>query len=587
MDSDGCALRFGILGTLEASVRGEAVDLGPVKQRTVLGLLLCRVNQVVPVAVLRDTLWPDEAPSSARKNLQGYVSTLRRILRVGPAGTGPLRHQPPGYLLRLRPEQLDALSFLELAQAGVAAARGGDTAAAAGMLGRAIGMWRGPVLCDLLDAPAVADDRERLHERYLTTFETWMEARLALGEHRELGGPIDDMVRRHPFRERLRHAQMLTLYRCGRQTEALAQYDALRQVLARELGLPPSPVLTRLYESILAGDPGLEPPPPSSAVTVAGSLPRDVDDFTGRAAAVESLVRELDASGPGQVVVVGGPVGAGKTALVVHCAHRLAGRFPDGRMFVGLRAQDGTARGVPEVLDAVRREVGGRPARLRDALAGRSVLLVLDDAVGEAQVRAVLAATGDAVVAVTSRRRLAGLESVRHRDLEPMPDEEAVLLLTRILGADRVAREPQGARSLAAACGGLPLAIRIAGARLAVLRHLSLSRYAARLADEGRLLDELVAGDLEIRSRLAVWYADLAPGDREWAHRLAALPGSAFSAAQLGGDPVRAEHAVERLFEAHVVRIQPAEVEAHAANGGVCYAVPPVVRAFLRDRPDG
>nr|BFE70239.1 hypothetical protein GCM10020092_035400 [Actinoplanes digitatis] len=216
MDSDGCALRFGILGTLEASVRGEAVDLGPVKQRTVLGLLLCRVNQVVPVAVLRDTLWPDEAPSSARKNLQGYVSTLRRILRVGPAGTGPLRHQPPGYLLRLRPEQLDALSFLELAQAGVAAARGGDTAAAAGMLGRAIGMWRGPVLCDLLDAPAVADDRERLHERYLTTFETWMEARLALGEHRELGGPIDDMVRRHPFRERLRHAQMLTLYRCGR-----------------------------------------------------------------------------------------------------------------------------------------------------------------------------------------------------------------------------------------------------------------------------------------------------------------------------------------------------------------------------------
>nr|BFE70240.1 hypothetical protein GCM10020092_035410 [Actinoplanes digitatis] len=137
-----------------------------------------------------------------------------------------------------------------------------------------------------------------------------------------------------------------------------------------------------------------------------------------------------------------------------------------------------------------------------------------------------------------------------------MPDEEAVLLLTRILGADRVAREPQGARSLAAACGGLPLAIRIADARLAVLRHLSLSRYAARLADEGRLLDELVAGDLEIRSRLAVWYADLAPGDREWAHRLAALPGSAFSAAQLGGDPVRAEHAVERLFEAHVVRIQ-------------------------------
>jgi DNA-binding SARP family transcriptional activator len=584
MDSGESQLSFAILGALEVSAGGEPVDLGPAKQRTVLGLLLCRANQVVPVASLRDALWPDDAPRTARKNLQGYVSTLRKSIGAGPAGTGPLRHQPPGYLIRLDAAQLDSLAFLQLSAAGVAAARAGDARAAAGMLGRAVGMWRGPVLADLAGLPAIAAEQERLHEHYLTSFETWVEARLALGEHGELAPVIDEVVRRHPLRERLRHAQMLALYRAGRQSEALAQFDALRHLLARELGLPPSPVLTRLYESILAGDPHLDPPPARATGVVPddlarGHLPRDIDDFTGRTAAAADLVDVLDEAGPGGVVVLGGPAGVGKTALAVHCAHRLAGRFPDGRVLVTMRAADGTARDPADVVASLARELGPRPA-------GRSVLIVLDDAAGEAQVRAVLAATGDAVVLVTSRRHLAGLESVRHRVLDLMPDDEAVRLLATILGAQRVADEPAGASALVAACGGLPLAVRIAGARLAVLRHLTLARYAERLADDDRLLDELVAGDLEIRSRLEAWYRDLAPEDRRWVLRLAALPGATFSASRaagrLGGDVVRAEHAIERLLEAHLVRVARNDVEAHTGNGGASYAVPPVLRVFLR-----
>ena len=584
MDSGECQVSFGILGALEVSAGGQPVDLGPLKQRTVLGLLLCRANQVVPVAALREALWPDDAPRTARKNLQGYVSTLRKRI-----GAGPLRHRPPGYLIQLGAAQLDSLAFLELAASGVAAARAGDAQAAAGVLGRAVGMWRGPVLADLAGLPAIAAEQERLHEHYLTSFETWVEARLALGEHGELAPAIDELVRRHPLRERLRHAQMLALYRAGRQTEALAQFDALRHLLARELGLPPSPVLARLYESILAGDPRLDPPPPRAtgvARDVAGAqLPRAIGDFTGRAAAAADLVGVLDAAEPGAVVVLGGPAGVGKTALAVRCAHRLAGRFPDGRVLAGLRGAGGTARDPAEVVAALVRELGTRPGRLRDLVSGRSVLIVLDDAADEAQVRAVLAATGDAVVLVTSRRHLAGLESVRHRVLELMPDDEAVRLLAAILGPDRVTDEPAGALALAAACGGLPLAVRIAGARLAVLRHLTLTRYAARLADDDRLLDELVAGDLELRSRLTTWYGELAPEDREWVTRLAALPGATFSAAQaagrFGGDVVRAEHAIERLLEAHLVQVDR-DVEAHTTTGCASYAVPAVLRVFLR-----
>jgi hypothetical protein len=211
--------------------------------------------------------------------------------------------------------------------------------------------------------------------------------------------------------------------------------------------------------------------------------------------------------------------------------------------------------------------------------------------VTEDQVRSILSAVGDGVVVVvTSRHHLPGLESAVHLALEPMPEAAALALLSRLVGPDRVAAEPETARRIAAVCCGLPLAIRIVGAKLAGLRHLTLARYAERLDDEGRLLDELVAGDLEMRSRLATWYQSLGPGDRATLHCLASLADTTFGAPEvassLGTDVPRAEAAIERLIEAHLVQARADdEVLAHVGGSAECYSLPSLIRVFVRQLP--
>ncbi|WP_432838233.1 BTAD domain-containing putative transcriptional regulator [Dactylosporangium sp. CA-092794] len=573
-----------------------------------LGLLLCRANRTVSVAVLTEALWHDEPPRTAHKNIQVYGSALRKLL-VAEDGAGPrLRHNPPGYLIQIGPDQLDALQFAELARAGRIELRRGDAAAGADLLGQAVRLWRGPVLPELSSAQAVADEAEQLGEQYLSTYEDWAETKLALGHHTDLVEELNGLARHHPLRERLRHAQMLALYRSGRQTDALAQFDTMRQLLARELGLRPSPVLARLYEAILTGDPSLHVAalgrlrPASVRATTAerSSLIRDVGDFTGREHEVETLLDMVTRADHRGIAAISGPAGVGKTALAVHCAHRLGERFPDGRILGCLRASDGRARAAADVLGDLLRGIGltgalpdteeERAALLRESTAGRVMLLVLDDAVSETQVRSVLAAAGDSVVLVTSRRHLGGLESATHLVLEPLPEAEAVRLLGLLIGPERVAAEPEAARRLAEVCCGLPLAIRIVGAKLAGLRHLTLARYAERLTDERRLLDELVAGDLQLRPRLAVSYQDLTPDDRAALDLLAALTAPTFAvpeiAGSLGTDVSRAEVTIERLIEAHLVEaVEADDVEAH--SGGTRYSLSPLIRVFLRERHSG
>ncbi|MFY1669889.1 BTAD domain-containing putative transcriptional regulator [Plantactinospora sp. WMMB334] len=647
-------MKFRILGTLEISAAGRQLDCAASKPRTVLGLLLCRANRIVPVPVLREALWDGAPPRTAHKNLQSYVSALRALL-----GTGGVQvlHRPPGYLLRIEPERLDALRFTDLARQGRLAAREGRTSAAAELLGQAIRLWRGPVLPDLAPVPAIAAEAATLRERYLVAYEDWAEASLALGRHADLVDGLDELCWEHPFRERLRHAQMLALYRAGRQTEALAQFDAHRQALARELGLTPSPLLTRLHEAILTGDPGLavEPPgrarpvPPRCAVTEV-ELARDVADFTGRAREVGTLLDILGAATPATVVTVSGAAGVGKTALAVHCAHRLGARYPDGRVLVRLRAPDGRPRTVADVVSELLHGLGRPPepavaerspeppepaverrppepagggstavgarwssaagggstaALLREATAGRRVLFVFDDAAGEEQVGPLLAAAGDAAVLITGRRRPTALESAAHLRLEPMTVPESLSLLSRLVGAGRVAAEAAAAQRLAEICDGLPLAVRIAGAKLAAVPHLPLSRYADRLSDEHRVLEQLRAGDRQVRTRLVRWLDEAAPDDRAALRRLAACDGPEFTAAEaaaaLGLDAVRTEVVLERLVEAHLVEAHPvaphllavptAEVQAHAAapadgtvvGDGLTFALPGLLRALLRD----
>lgn len=591
-------MKFKILGSLEITAADRQVDCAASKPRTVLGLLLCRANQVVPVSVLREALWDAAPPRTAHKNLQSYVSVLRSLL----TDEVQLLHRPPGYLLRVGPERLDALRFTDLARRGRLAARQGAAASAADLLGQAVRLWRGPVLPDLATVPVIAAEAAALRERYLVAYEDWAEASLALGRHADLVDGLDELCWEHPYRERLRHAQMLALYRAGRQTEALAQFDAVRQALARELGLTPSPLLARLHAAILAGDHSLDadppqrlrPVPPRCAATEA-ELARDVAEFTGRTREVGALLDRLGAAGPAAVATVTGAAGVGKTALAVHCAHRLGARFPDGRVLVRLRSADGRPRAERDLVTELLQGLDQAPvpagadnrsvaALLRAATAGRRVLLVLDDAAGEEQVRPLLAAAGDAAVLITGRRRLTALDAAPVR-LEPLAPPDAVSLLGRLIGAGRVAADGAAAARLADICGGLPLAVRVVGAKLAALPHLPLARYAARLTDERQVLNQLRVGDRRVRDRLAQWLAEVAPDDRAVLRRLAAEGGAEFTTAEAASvlhvDVAEAEELLERLIEGHLVEVYVPEVQAHEA-GPASFALPRLLRSLLR-----
>ncbi|WP_433890228.1 BTAD domain-containing putative transcriptional regulator [Streptomyces sp. CA-111067] len=584
------------------------VQLGPLKQRIVLGLLLCRPNRIVSVDAFCDALWSGTPPRTAHKNLQVYVSALRKALRGDTeqhalAGSEPeqvLVRRPPGYLIHVQAEQLDLLRFEELARGGRLAARNGDSTQAAHLLGTAVGMWRGPALSDLATVPALASEAEALEDRYLTVYEDWCQAELALGHHAQHVDDIDELARRHPYRERLRHAQMLALYQSGRQAEALAQFDAMRQDLVREMGMQPSPVLGRLYEAMLRGDDSLEPRAAARAKPVVirsdhTQLPGDLADFTGRVADVRQLTAAVcGASSSHRGAVVSGLAGVGKTALAVHCAHQVGQHFPDGRVLVRMRNRQGRPRPAVDVLAELLRGVGvsgtlpraldERAALYRTQLADRRMLVVLDGASDESQVRPMLPGAGESRVVVTCRRRLVGLEAVEHLDLQPMDEEEALDLLGRLIGPHRVAAEPVTARGLVATCGQLPLPIRIVGANLAALGHLTLAHYARRLADERQLLDEMVAGDLRMRPRLDSSYLDLLPPDRFALRRIGLLADSAFSlhdaAAALGTGLPQAEKAVERLIAAHLVVVRAWQSDAHDP----CYRLPFPIRVYARER---
>ncbi|MFI6858338.1 BTAD domain-containing putative transcriptional regulator [Streptomyces sp. NPDC050421] len=595
----GTLLRIALLGPLRASRNGLPLPLGPLKQRLVLAVLLTRPNTPVSLEELTDAVWPDDPPRTARKNLQVYVSTLRRVL--DPDDLGRLRHCPGGYVLHLGADECDSLRFDELARRGDAEVRAGAASRAARLYRQALDLWRHDPFSDLAARAEVLHTAvERHHARRLAVYEAWAEAQLETGEPAPVADTVDEMVGRHPLRERLRAAQLTALHRVGRRTEALAAYDDCRQQLSRELGLEPGAALQSAYRSLLDD---VTPPRPRGGPTGSRLLPPELADFTGRTRERESLSAQLVCEG-GPPVLLTGPAGVGKTALAVHVAHRLAARYPDGVVATRLCAEDGSTRPWRSVLSELARSLGcaerlsadreEAAATWRTWLSGRRVLLLLDDAPDAAALGPLLPPSGPTAALVTSRSRLPCLESAHRTELPPLSAEEALHLLGGIIGRTRLQAEYAAAERIVTAVGLLPLALRAGGNRLSVLRHMPLGQYADRLEHPSEALDELSSGGLGVRARLAGAWARLPGPARVTLHALATLPDPAFSlpaaARVLGLGGRDAQRALEGLIDVGVLAPPSCpQVTAHreADAERVRYELPWLTLLFAREQAAG
>ncbi|MEU1864525.1 AfsR/SARP family transcriptional regulator [Streptomyces gardneri] len=517
----GGELRFGVLGPVRAWRDGEALPTGSPQQRALLAALLLRGGRTATASELIDALWGEEPPSQALAAVRTYASRLRKAL-----DPKVLVSESGGYALRTK--ALDLLTAQELAAGAEKLRASGDRAGARARLAEALALWDGEVLASV-PGPYAETQRTRLEEWRLTLLETRLDIDLEVGAHAEAVSELTALTAAHPLRERLRELLMLALYRGGRQAEALAVYADTRRLLADELGVDPTPELSRLQQRILQGDAELARPveeaaPAAAPVARPAQLPATVPDFTGRTSFVRELGARL-ATAEGHVMAVSalaGIGGVGKTTLAVHVAHEARRHFPDGQLYVDLQGAGHRAAAPETVLGSFLRALGtpdsaipdsldDRAALYRSTLDGRRVLVLLDNARDAAQIRPLLPGTAGCAALVTSRIRMVDLAGAHLVDLDVMSPEEALQLFTRIVGEERVQAEREAALDVVAACGFLPLAIRIAASRLAARRTWTVSVLAAKLADERRRLDELQAGDLAVKATFELGYGQLEP----------------------------------------------------------------------------
>ena len=578
---------IGLLGSLQVRVDGAAVAVPAARQRALLAVLAVRAGELVPTDELAEIVWDGKPPDRAAATIRNYVKRLR--FRLGSAGRQIVTCRP-GYRLEVAEDELDLRLLTRLWRDGGVAVRGGDWAAAFGGLGQALGLWRGVPFADAGCERLQREQVPPLSELRLQAAEWRAEAGLALGRHAELVGELAGWCAAEPLRERFAVLRMLALYRSGRQADALAAFQQARRMLVDELGVEPGEELRRLHQQVLARDPALAVPAEWDAAAAAGGLdaarvvprqlPAAVARFAGRSGELGVLagLAEEVASGAGGTVVIsaiGGMAGVGKTALAVLFTHRVAGLFPDGQLYVDLRGFGPSgdpvppARVVREFLGAlgvapraVPADVDAQAGLYRSVLAGKRVLVVLDNARDAAQVRPLLPGSAGCLVVVTSRSQLAGLAAVEGARLLPLgllTEQEARELLAGRLGAGRVEAEAEAVTELIRLCARLPLALAITAARAAARPEHPLEALAAELRAAGGPLDALDAGEptASVRAVFSWSYRQLSPAAARLFRLLGIHPGpdiSAPAAASLAGvEPAQARHLLAELARAHLV----------------------------------
>jgi DNA-binding SARP family transcriptional activator len=596
-------MEFRILGPLYVDAgtgSGPAVISQPLIQ-SALAVLLLRANRPCPRSMLIEALWGAEPPRAAEAALRVCISRLRRCLgdcaprldSVGPpGGRAPGHRQQRGYLMTVRPGELDVDEFTDLVAQGQAELDSGRPRAAAASFVQALSLWGDPPLPDLPDSEVLAAPVARLKNQRQVAIDALFDARLAAGEHEQVLGLLRAAVSATPGRERTCAQLMRAYHALGMHTEALDVYQQAREVTLEQQGAEPGPVLAVLYQRILTEELTTERHTQGGkrgarGLTLPGSqAPAPPAEFVGRSAEVAHVVELLSGPGVPVVVVSGGP-GMGKTAIAAAAALQLRRRFTDGQIYAEL---DGTEhpRNPQDVLTDVLQSLGipaetiplagpARAAMYRSVLASRRILVIADGAAHAAQIRPLIPAPGGAAVLVTSRSPLSGLIGARQVRLRELAPDHALALLDLAVGPGRTAAEPAAAAEVVAACAGMPLAIRLAGAVLAARPGLTLARLASDCTSD-HVLGALAAEDSSVRAAIDSSYRTLSPAARA-AFSLAAvhvageIPAWALTEFADGDDSVAGKLVGVGL-------LMPAEVEL----SGQRYRMHPLVRAYGRER---